>query len=51
MMEMRGLWDQACDLLKSEMNRVSFKTWIGDNLTPERLEGDRQDCQTLLSMR
>ena len=41
MMEMRRLWDQACDLLQSEMNRVLFKTWIGDNLTPEKLEGDK----------
>ena len=41
MMDMRSLWEQACELLKGEMNRVSFKTWIGDNLTPERLEGDK----------
>ena len=40
-MDMRSLWEQACELLKGEMNQVSFKTWIGDNLTPERLEGDK----------
>ena len=41
LMDMRGLWEQACELLKSEMNMVSYKTWVGDNLTPERLEGDK----------
>ena len=40
-MDMRSLWEQACELLKAEMSKVSFKTWIGDNLTPERLEGDK----------
>ena len=41
LMDMRELWNQACELMKAEMNRVSFKTWIGDNLTPERLEDDK----------
>ena len=40
-MDMRSLWEQACELLKAELSKVAFNTWIGDNLTPERLEGDK----------
>ncbi len=39
-MDMKELWEKACELLKTEMNPVSYKTWIGDNLTPVALEGD-----------
>lgn len=39
-MEMNELWAKACDLLKNEMNKVSYQTWIETNLTPKTLEGD-----------
>lgn len=39
-MEMNELWAKACDMLKNEMNKVSYQTWIETNLTPKTLEGD-----------
>lgn len=39
-MEMETLWTEACDLLQQEVARVSYDTWIGDNLVPANLEGD-----------
>ena len=39
-MDMKDLWDGACELLKSEINPVSYKTWIETNLTPVKLEND-----------
>ena len=39
-MEMEALWTEACDLLQQEVARVSYDTWIGDNLVPANLEGD-----------
>ena len=39
-MEMETLWNETCDLLQQEIARVSYDTWIGDNLIPSRLEGD-----------
>jgi len=40
MMDVKELWAQACELLKQEMNTVSYRTWIGDNLTAEKLDGN-----------
>ncbi|MBQ8655285.1 MAG: chromosomal replication initiator protein DnaA [Clostridia bacterium] len=39
-MDMNDLWTKACDLLKLEMNKVSYQTWIETNLTPKSLEDD-----------
>ena len=39
-MDMKQLWDSACELLKSEINPVSYNTWIETNLTPVKLEND-----------
>ena len=39
-MDMKQLWDGACELLKSEINPVSYNTWIETNLTPVKLEND-----------
>ncbi len=39
-MDMKELWDSACELLKSEINPVSYQTWIENNLTPVKLEND-----------
>ncbi len=39
-MSMKELWDGACELLKAEINPVSYKTWIETNLTPVKLEND-----------
>ncbi len=39
-MDMERLWNETCDLLQQEIARVSYDTWIGDNLVPVRLEGD-----------
>ena len=39
-MDMERLWNETCELLQQEIARVSYDTWIGDNLVPVRLEGD-----------
>ena len=39
-MEMKELWERACALMESEMNRIVYNTWIADNLTVTALEGD-----------
>ncbi len=39
-MDMHELWAKACELLKPEMNKVSYQTWIETNLTPKSLDGD-----------
>lgn len=39
-MDMKELWDSACELLKGEVNPVSYQTWIENNLTPVKLEND-----------
>lgn len=39
-MDMNELWAKACDLLKDEMNKVAYKTWVEGNLTPKSLDGD-----------
>ncbi len=39
-MEMEALWTETCDLLQQEVARVSYDTWIGDNLVPTDLESD-----------
>jgi len=39
-MDMKELWDKVCELLKAEMNAVTYKTWIETNLTPVKLEND-----------
>jgi len=40
MMEMKELWERACALMESEMNRIVYTTWIADNLTVMALEDD-----------
>ncbi len=37
---METLWVGACDLLQQEIAAISYNTWIGDNLSPLKLEGD-----------
>ena len=39
-MEMKELWERACALMESEMNRIVYTTWIANNLTVMALEGD-----------
>ncbi len=39
-MDMKELWDRACALLSSEMNRIVYTTWIENNLTVIALEED-----------
>lgn len=39
-MDLEPLWKHTCDLLKSQMNFVSYSTWVEDNMTPVALEGD-----------
>ena len=39
-MDMIELWERTCALLRSDMNDVSYRTWIEGNLTPVRLEND-----------
>ena len=39
-MEMKEIWERACALMESEMNRVVYTTWIANNLTVTALEGD-----------
>ena len=43
-MDMETLWTETCDLLQQEVARISYDTWIGDNLTPAALE---EDCLLL----
>ncbi len=40
-MEMETLWTETCDMLQQEIARVSYDTWIGDNLVPAWQDGDR----------
>ena len=37
---MKELWDRACALMESEMNRIVYTTWIASNLTVIALEED-----------
>lgn len=39
-MDMKELWERTCELLRADMNNVSFRTWIAENLIPVRLEND-----------
>ncbi len=39
-MDMKELWERACALMESEMNRIVYSTWIANNLTVIALEGD-----------
>ena len=39
-MDLGPLWSQTTALLKSQMNYVSYSTWVEDNMTPVALEGD-----------
>ena len=39
-MEIEALWMETCDLLQQEIARVSYDTWIGDNLVPVKIEGN-----------
>ena len=44
-MDLETLWTETCDLLQQEVARVSYDTWIGDNLVPAMLE---EDCLFLI---
>ena len=39
-MDMTELWERACALMESEMNRIVYTTWIASNLTVIALEED-----------
>ncbi len=39
-MECRELWTRACDLLKQNLNGITYSTFIEGNLTPVSLEAD-----------
>ena len=39
-MDMKEIWERACALLESEMNRVVYTTWIANNLTVIDMEED-----------
>ena len=39
-MEMKEIWERACALMESEMNRIVYTTWIANNLTVIALEED-----------
>ena len=39
-MNMKELWERACAIMESEMNRIVYTTWIESNLTVVALEGD-----------
>ena len=39
-MDMKELWERACALMESEMNRIVYTTWIANNLTVIALEED-----------
>ena len=37
---MDSLWEETCSLLRDNMSEISYRTWVLDNLTPARLDGD-----------
>lgn len=39
-MSTETLWNEACELMQQEIARVSYDTWIGDNLIPTKVEDD-----------
>ena len=39
-MDLESLWKNTCELLKSQMNFVSYSTWVDENMTPVSLEKD-----------
>ncbi len=39
-MELEPLWKNTCDLLKSQMNYVSYSTWVEENMAPVILKED-----------
>ena len=39
-MDLEPLWKNTCELLKSQMNYVSYSTWVDENMTPVKLEGN-----------
>ena len=40
MKDMESLWEETTNLLRQEMTEISYRTWVDDNLTPARLDGD-----------
>lgn len=48
-MDMQGLWQSTCELLKSTMNHVSYQTWIESNLTPVKLENNTLTLQIAMA--
>ncbi|MDO4483472.1 MAG: chromosomal replication initiator protein DnaA [Clostridia bacterium] len=39
-MDIRELWEQACELIRQEMSEISYKTWIVNGLKPSSMEGN-----------
>ena len=39
-MELETLWTETCELLQQEIARISYDTWIENNLVPMSVEGD-----------
>ena len=39
-LDLESLWKNTCELLKSQMNYVSYSTWVDENMTPVKLEGN-----------
>ena len=37
-MDLESLWINTCELLKSQMNYVSYSTWVDENMTPVTLK-------------
>lgn len=40
-MDLETLWTEACEVMQQNIARVSYDTWIGGNLVPVAMEGDR----------
>ena len=39
-MDSKELWEKACELMKQEMNQITYSTFIENNLTPVRVQDD-----------
>lgn len=39
-LDLESLWKNTCELLKSQMNYVSYSTWVDENMTPVVLESN-----------
>ena len=39
-MDLESLWKNTCELLKGQMNYVSYSTWVDENMTPVLIENN-----------